>query len=72
MIPRDNITAWRREAPWVRESQLEQPLIIINALVDRLPAEPIRRQVTLSCLRCMSPHARDDIVKVHHPGQEHV
>ena len=33
MIPRDCITAWRSEAPWVQDFQVEQDLIISRALV---------------------------------------
>jgi hypothetical protein len=28
MIPRDFITAWRSEAPWVQDRQVEQDLVI--------------------------------------------
>ena len=34
MIPRDYITEWRSEAPWVEDSQIEQDLVISKALVD--------------------------------------
>ena len=34
MIPRDYITEWRREAPWVEDYQIEQDLIISKALID--------------------------------------
>ena len=34
MIPRDYITEWRAEAPWVQDSQVEQDLIISKALVE--------------------------------------
>lgn len=33
MIPRDYITEWRAEAPWVQDSQVEQDLVISRALV---------------------------------------
>lgn len=33
MIPRDYITQWRTEAPWVQDSQVEQDLVISRALV---------------------------------------
>ena len=33
MIPRDFITAWRAEAPWVQDIQVEQDLVISRALV---------------------------------------
>ncbi len=34
MIPRDYITEWRREAPWVQDFQVEQDLIVSKALVN--------------------------------------
>ena len=34
MIPRDYITEWRAEAPWVQDFQIEQDLIIAKALVE--------------------------------------
>ena len=34
MIPFDYITAWRSEAPWVDDSQVEQDLVISRALVE--------------------------------------
>ena len=34
MIPRDYITEWRAEAPWVQDSQVEQDLVISRALVE--------------------------------------
>jgi hypothetical protein len=35
MIPRDFITAWRSEAPWVQDRQVEQDLVISRALVEQ-------------------------------------
>lgn len=34
MIPRDYITEWRANAPWVQDSQVEQDLVISRALID--------------------------------------
>ena len=34
MIPRDFITEWRTEAPWIEDAQVEQDLVISKALVD--------------------------------------
>jgi hypothetical protein len=34
VIPRDYITEWRREAPWVQDFQVEQDLVISRALVE--------------------------------------
>lgn len=33
MIPRDYITEWRAQAPWVHDFQVEQDLVITRALV---------------------------------------
>ena len=34
MIPRDYITEWRTQAPWVDDAQVEQDLVISRALVE--------------------------------------
>ncbi len=34
MIPRDYITAWRAQAPWIQDFQVEQDLVISRALVQ--------------------------------------
>ena len=34
MIPRDYITEWRAHAPWARDIQVEQDLVICRALID--------------------------------------
>jgi len=34
VIPRDFITEWRAEAPWVQDFQVEQDLVISRALVE--------------------------------------
>lgn len=34
MIPRDYITEWRAQVPWVQDFQVEQDLVISRALVD--------------------------------------
>jgi len=34
MIPRDYITAWRAQAPWRLDSQVEQDLVMSRAIVD--------------------------------------
>ena len=34
MIPRANITAWRRIAPWPDNAQIEQDLVLSRALID--------------------------------------
>ena len=33
MIPRDYITEWRAQAPWIQDFQVEQDLVISRALV---------------------------------------
>ena len=33
MIPRDNISEWREQAPWSEDFQVEQDLVISRALV---------------------------------------
>jgi predicted nucleotidyltransferase component of viral defense system len=34
VIPRDYITEWRANAPWLADAQVEQDLVICKALVD--------------------------------------
>ena len=34
MIPKDYITAWRAQAPWRLDAQVEQDLVISRAIVD--------------------------------------
>lgn len=34
MIPRDYVTEWRAEAPWIDDAQVEQDLVMSKALVD--------------------------------------
>jgi predicted nucleotidyltransferase component of viral defense system len=34
MIPRDYITEWRDQVPWVEDAQVEQDLVISRALID--------------------------------------
>jgi predicted nucleotidyltransferase component of viral defense system len=40
VIPRDYVTSWRAEAPWVHDIQVEQDLVICRALVE-LFANPV-------------------------------
>jgi len=44
MIPRDYITEWRTEAPWVQDFQVEQDLVISRALVE-IFSHPLLRDV---------------------------
>lgn len=41
MIPRDYITEWRGQAPWVEDAQVEQDLVISRALVEMFSNETI-------------------------------
>ncbi len=34
MIPRDYITEWRAQAPWVQDFQVEQDLVMSKGIVD--------------------------------------
>ena len=34
MIPRDCITKWRKQAPWIRDFHVEQDLVIARTLVE--------------------------------------
>ena len=43
MIPRDFITEWRAEAPWVQDFQVEQDLVISRALVA-IFSQPLLRE----------------------------
>jgi predicted nucleotidyltransferase component of viral defense system len=47
VIPRDYITEWRREAPWVRNDQVEQDLVISRALVDIFSHPPLQDAVAV-------------------------
>jgi len=40
VIPRAHVTAWRRDAPWPTDAQVEQDLVISRALVEMF-SEPI-------------------------------
>jgi predicted nucleotidyltransferase component of viral defense system len=39
MIPQANITAWRAQAPWPEDAQVEQDLVLTRALIE-LFSEP--------------------------------
>ena len=45
MIPRDFITEWRLEAPWIDDRQVEQDLVISRALVEIFSDEVLRTQL---------------------------
>lgn len=44
MIPRANITAWRKTAPWPDNSQVEQDLVITRALVELFARPTVAEQ----------------------------
>ena len=43
MIPRDFITEWRKEAPWIQDFQVEQDLIVSRAMVN-IFSNPVLRK----------------------------
>jgi predicted nucleotidyltransferase component of viral defense system len=43
VIPRDYITQWRAEAPWIQDFQVEQDLVISRALVE-IFSQPVLHQ----------------------------
>lgn len=45
MIPRAHITAWRSNAPWSTDAQVEQDLVICRALVELFSHEVLAREV---------------------------
>jgi hypothetical protein len=45
MIPRDYITAWRSQTPWVQDIQIEQDLVICRALVEIFNQELLTRSL---------------------------
>ena len=45
MIPRDFITEWRSEAPWIDDRQVEQDLVISRALVDIFSDDLLKQQL---------------------------
>lgn len=45
MIPRAHITAWRSQAPWSTDAQVEQDLVICRALTDLYSDELLAREV---------------------------
>ena len=45
MIPKDQITAWRANAPWIHDIQVEQDLVMSRALVAMFAVPTIRDQL---------------------------
>ena len=48
MIPRDFVTEWRSNAPWVADHQVEQDLVISRALVELFSRQPIAEGLGVS------------------------
>ncbi len=44
MIPRANINAWRKVAPWPESAQVEQDLILSRALVEMFRRPEVAEQ----------------------------
>lgn len=47
MIPRAHITAWRSEAPWSTDAQVEQDLVVTRAVVDLYSDDQVAAEVAL-------------------------
>jgi len=47
MIPKDYITAWRSQAPWILDAQVEQDLVISRAIVELFRMPEIAESVVL-------------------------
>ena len=47
MIPRDYITEWRAQAPWLQDFQVEQDLVISRALLDIFRHPYLRQKLAL-------------------------
>ncbi len=45
MIPRANVTAWRRRVPWTEDAQVEQDLVLSRALVEMFSQQTISEQL---------------------------
>ena len=45
MIPKDFITEWRAEAPWVSDAQVEQDLVISRAVVEIFRVEELAKHL---------------------------
>ena len=45
MIPRANITAWRAQAPWPSNEQVEQDLLLSRALVAMFSHDTVAEQI---------------------------
>lgn len=45
MIPRDFITEWRREAPWIEDYLVEQDLVLTWAISEIFSDSALQRQL---------------------------
>ena len=45
MIPKDFITEWREQAPWITDAQVEQDLVISRALIAIFRDKNLRRHL---------------------------
>lgn len=74
MIPRAHVTAWRAQAPWATDAQVEQDLVVCRALVDLYSDDLFSREVAFRggtalhklFLRPAARYSEDiDLVQVH-------
>ena len=47
MIPRANVTAWRKHVPWTDDAMVEQDLVLCRALVEMFSSAVLSEQVAL-------------------------
>ena len=47
MIPRANITAWRADAPWADDAQVEQDLVLSRAVVELFASSDLVGKIAL-------------------------
>ena len=47
MIPQANITAWRAQAPWADDAQVEQDLVLSRAVIELFSHGPLAGQIAL-------------------------
>ena len=48
MIPQANITAWRTDAPWAEDAQVEQDLVLTRALIQLFSQPRLAGKIGLS------------------------
>jgi predicted nucleotidyltransferase component of viral defense system len=47
LIPRAAITAWRSQAPWSQDSQVEQDLVLSRAMVELFSNDALKNLIAL-------------------------